>query len=171
MQQNIHTYTLLASLFLSEAIPILYWFCVITRIFISNVLEKLLSSIDCSCGFFSADLNSLYQFSVLFSVCFSEIVGYPPSPTVIYSFSFFNSSALVNWEVGSQAAGATVAEKKRWAPRKEECGTDRWGKMKGGFLTRIAWGSGKRRNGWVPKRWDCSWQHHSLHTEELRQAV
>jgi len=32
--------------------------------------------------------------------------------------------------VGSQAAGATVAEKIRWALRKKECGTDRWGKMK-----------------------------------------
>lgn len=67
----------------------------------------------------------------LFScVCFSEIVMYPPSPTVIYSFFFFNSSGLVNWEVGSQAAGATAAEKKIWAPRTEECGTDRWGRMK-----------------------------------------
>lgn len=131
-----HTHLLLASIFLSEAIPISYWICVITRIFVSNVLEKLLNSINCSCGLFSADLNFLYQFSVLLNVCFSKTVRCPPSPTVIYSFSFFNSSTLVNWEVGSQAAGA-VPENKRWALRKEECGTDRWGKMKGGGLTRI----------------------------------
>lgn len=94
-------------------------------------------TVDCSYGLFSADLNSLYQFSIILNVCFSKIVRYPPSPTVIYIFSFFTSSALVNWEVGSQAAGSTVPEKKRWALRKEECGTDRWGKMKGDGLTRI----------------------------------
>ena len=79
----------------------------------------------------------------------------------IYIFSYSSSSVIANWEAGSQAAGASIAKRKRWALRKEECGADRWGKMLGGGLTRIPWGSGKRRNGWMPKRWDCSRQHHS----------
>lgn len=60
---------------------------------------------------------------------------YPPSPTVIYSFFFFNSSGLVNWEVGSQAAGATAAEK--MGPEDRGMWDRQMGQDEEGGLTRI----------------------------------
>ena len=58
------------SSFLTEAIPIPYWICVITLIFVSNVLEKLLNSIDCNSGFFPTDLNSICQLLIPLNSCF-----------------------------------------------------------------------------------------------------
>lgn len=39
--------------------------------------------------------------------------------------------------------GASIAKRKRWALRKEECGADRWGKMLGGGLTGYLEGLGR----------------------------